>query len=218
MSQQPRKQRKGRENQRWRTRNALLDATRELLTEGIEPTVAEAADAARVSRTTAYRYFRSQEQLLLEASLEGKIIPELDNVSEEIGESTDPYERLDRLIERFEQIVAKHDGEVRTLLRLTLEEPGGRWARRENGPYRPAWLEQVLEVLPEDVDPALRSRLLHGLSICMGPEAHIMLHDIYGLDPSESARACRWAAAAILGAALREAGVESEPEDEKVAP
>jgi hypothetical protein len=45
----------GRTQQKVRTRNALIQAARELLGTGVTPTVEQAADAARVSRTTAYR-------------------------------------------------------------------------------------------------------------------------------------------------------------------
>jgi AcrR family transcriptional regulator len=46
----------GRTHQKARTRAALVAATRELLAEGITPTVEEAAGRAQISRTTAYRY------------------------------------------------------------------------------------------------------------------------------------------------------------------
>ena len=56
--------------QKLRTRAALLDAARSLVADGIEPTIAEVADAAMVSRATAYRYFPTQEALLVEVPLD----------------------------------------------------------------------------------------------------------------------------------------------------
>ena len=56
--------------QKGRTRQALLSAAVQLVTSGARPTVAEVADAASVSRRTAYRYFPTQEQMLVEAALE----------------------------------------------------------------------------------------------------------------------------------------------------
>ena len=50
--------------QKERTREALVSATRELLRQGATPSVEQAADAAGMSRTTAYRYFASQAALL----------------------------------------------------------------------------------------------------------------------------------------------------------
>src|SRR5262245_13023237 len=57
----------GRRDQKARTREALVAATRRLLAGGTTPTVEQAAAEARISRTTAYRYFPSQRVLLLAA-------------------------------------------------------------------------------------------------------------------------------------------------------
>src|SRR5688500_16407209 len=54
-------------HQKERTRTALVDAARELIAEGRSPTVEDAAEAAGISRTTAYRYFKNQAELLGEA-------------------------------------------------------------------------------------------------------------------------------------------------------
>src|SRR5271165_6211507 len=65
----------GRHQQKARTRQALVEATRRLLAEGADPTVEEAAAGARISRTTAYRYFPNQRTLLAAAH------PETDQAS-----------------------------------------------------------------------------------------------------------------------------------------
>jgi AcrR family transcriptional regulator len=57
----------GRIRQKHRTRDALVGAARELVSEGATPTVEMAAERAGVSRTTAYRYFPSQAALLANA-------------------------------------------------------------------------------------------------------------------------------------------------------
>ena len=49
--------RTGRTSQKLRTRDALIAAARQLLAEGVIPTIEEAASEASVGRTTAYRYF-----------------------------------------------------------------------------------------------------------------------------------------------------------------
>jgi AcrR family transcriptional regulator len=55
----------GRVNQKARTRQALVTATRDLLAQGVVPTMEGAAAAASISRTTAYRYFPNVRALLL---------------------------------------------------------------------------------------------------------------------------------------------------------
>ena len=53
--------------QKGRTRAALVEAARDLVAAGQTPTVEAAAQAAAISRTTAYRYFPNQRALLLAA-------------------------------------------------------------------------------------------------------------------------------------------------------
>ena len=60
-----------RERQRGRTRRALIDAADALFAEGRVPTVAEVAERADVGRATAYRYFPTQEALLVETTFLG---------------------------------------------------------------------------------------------------------------------------------------------------
>jgi AcrR family transcriptional regulator len=57
----------GRSSQKQRTRNALVDAARDLIAAGIDPTIEDAAQHASVSRATAYRYFATKRELLIAA-------------------------------------------------------------------------------------------------------------------------------------------------------
>ena len=57
----------GRTQQKRRTRDQLLAAAWTLMEGGDTPRVEEAAEAAGISRTTAYRYFASQAELLAAA-------------------------------------------------------------------------------------------------------------------------------------------------------
>ncbi|MET0826166.1 MAG: TetR family transcriptional regulator, partial [Acidimicrobiales bacterium] len=57
----------GRTGQKQRTRDALVTAARGLVADGRTPTVEETAEAAGISRTTAYRYFSNQRSLLVAA-------------------------------------------------------------------------------------------------------------------------------------------------------
>src|SRR5215218_6024509 len=57
----------GRTRQKQRTRDHLIAAARELISAGDTPSVEEVAEAAGISRPTAYRYFASQAELLAAA-------------------------------------------------------------------------------------------------------------------------------------------------------
>jgi AcrR family transcriptional regulator len=87
----------GRINQKRRTRAAIVAAAAELVRQGKSPTVAEVADAALVSRATAYRYFPSQEYLLAEAALQS-IHGDIDETLSPIESVDDPTLRLDAVV------------------------------------------------------------------------------------------------------------------------
>src|SRR3712207_464264 len=96
----------GRTNQKARTRDALIAAARQLLAEGVTPTVEEAAAEASVGRTTAYRYFPNSRALLAatfpqieERSLLGPDPPE------------DPLARLEIMAENLTRQILEHEPE-----------------------------------------------------------------------------------------------------------
>src|SRR5215212_5339781 len=107
----------GRAAQKSRTRDALVLAARELVASGVSPTVEQAAAAARISRTTAYRYFPTQRALLLAAH------PEV--VAGSCCRRTPPADaaaRLDLVVERFTAMIVDTEAQQRTMLRLSLDE------------------------------------------------------------------------------------------------
>ena len=63
----------GRSLQKQRTRDALVAAARELVAAGETPTIEDAAEAAPISRTSAYRYFGSQAEPLAAAHPEAAV-------------------------------------------------------------------------------------------------------------------------------------------------
>src|SRR5215213_5175626 len=111
----------GRINQKRRTRAAILMAAGELLEQGQRPTVAQVADAALVSRATAYRYFPTQEYLLFEAALE-TTRSDIDRELEENTLPEDPEARLEILIDSLQKRIIDKEAAFRTMLRLSLEQ------------------------------------------------------------------------------------------------
>ena len=59
----------GRVAQRRRTRNAIVAAAKQLISEGVTPSIDDVAAAADVSRRTIYLYFPTVDQLLLDATV-----------------------------------------------------------------------------------------------------------------------------------------------------
>src|SRR5688572_26726368 len=127
----------GRIRQKERTRAAMVLATRELLAEGVTPSVEQAADRAGVSRTTSYRYFPNQRALLLAS------YPELEATSL-LGDDApdDPIERLDRVTASIVKQIVEHEHEVRSALRMSLESPEQPQLLRRGRAL--AWIEDAL--------------------------------------------------------------------------
>jgi AcrR family transcriptional regulator len=121
----------GRVAQRNRTRRAIVDAAKRLMTSGATPSMAEIAAAAEVSRRTMYMYFPTLEQLLIDATLGALSQNTIDPVIAE-SDSKDPVER----VEQLSRAMNRHSGETmhlgRALIRLTVEgdEPQSGGPRR----------------------------------------------------------------------------------------
>ena len=199
-----------RAHQKERTRAALVDAARALLRGGTPPTVAEAAEAARVSRATAYRYFPTHESLLIEV---GNITPATQPVESLVANlpSRDPEARLLALLDCFNPIVFAEEVAMRTALRTYLDT----WlSRRGNGerevPVREGrrmrWLDKVLEPARGRLGESRYRRLRAALALTVSVDALVVMKDVCRIEDEKEARdVLRWAAAALLRAGLAEA-------------
>ncbi|WP_433672891.1 TetR/AcrR family transcriptional regulator [Nocardia sp. CA-136227] len=186
----------GRTNQKSRTRTALVTATRKLLAQGVIPTVEDAAQAAGISRTTAYRYFPNQRALL------AAVRPEIDRETLLPDPApTDPRERLDLVMRECVRINMEWEPELRTSLRLSLDPAEGNLSPLRRGRVI-GWLEHALEPLRithPDID--IR-RLAISIRSATGIESFIWLVDIAALPRPEAAEILCATARALLNEAL----------------
>jgi AcrR family transcriptional regulator len=188
----------GRTRQKARTRDALIRATRTLLAAGVTPTVEQAADAAEVSRTTAYRYFPNQRALLVATFPEiaaTSLLPD--------PPPQDPMARVEAVAEALARQVVEHEPELRAQLRLSLEPEDG---DRPGLPYRTgraiAWIEEALAPLRGRMpEPELR-RLTLAIRSAVGIEALVWLTDVARLSREEAADVMLWSAHALVQSAL----------------
>ena len=198
--------------QKGRTRRALLAAAVELVTAGAQPTVAEVADAADVSRRTAYRYFPTQEQMLVEAALEGVrgIMAQAIEGSDGARSDIENVEaRLDRAVKALQQSAVANEQLLRTMIRLTVSSAPVADASadvpvRRRGYRRIEWIALALAPVKKKLGTRRYERLVSALAMCMGIEALIVLRDLRGLRASEAEEVSRWAAQALLRASLEE--------------
>jgi AcrR family transcriptional regulator len=203
-------QQKGRVNQKRRTRAAIVAAAMKLVEQGKSPTVEEVADAALVSRATAYRYFPTQEYLLFEATLEST----RSDIDRELDENTLPEDaegRLEMLIYTLQERIVDKEAAFRTMLKLSLEQTsdeerhgGGSAPSRLRGGGRVRWIEKALAPVQGRLEESDFRRLVAALSLCMGIEALVVLRDVCVLESSEAEEVLRWAARALLRSSLAE--------------
>jgi AcrR family transcriptional regulator len=170
------------------TRQAIVAAAHDLLKEGSVPTLAEAAKAAGVSRATAYRYFASQDELLLELSLLEENSPtEMARrwSSEHPG---DPAAHLAFLARRMGEWSFEHEAILRSNLRIALES-----ADYERPGHRREWIATGLAPLKERIDPTTFERLSSTLMFFFGLEPLLVLKDLAGLDRDQALDVIEWA-------------------------
>jgi AcrR family transcriptional regulator len=197
----------GRVNQKLRTRDALVNVAAEFIRRGEDFSVADVADRAGVSRPTAYRYFSTPELLRAQATLfaAGRIET---SALDQVAEGSDaPNEKLDALIAGSDEMIAAHETEFRSLLRLSLEARIGDTGSLPRRPqFRREWLALALAELRDDLGGKRFEKLIAALSLMCGIESIIVLHDVLRMKPQQATETKRWAARLLLDAALKEAG------------
>jgi AcrR family transcriptional regulator len=207
-SQAPSFESSGRVNQKRRTRNAVVTAARAILDRGESPTVAQAAEEALVSRTTAYRYFPTQESLLIELSLTSHVA-EIDELLARPLDGSNPEDRLLELADAFNRFVSANEVLYRTAQRhymdtwLAAERVGAGHDHQLREGRRRQWISATLAPLRDSMSDADLQRLQAALCLVMGGEAFTVLRDVCQLDPDQAVAVAHWAAEAILTAGIR---------------
>lgn len=185
-------------NQKRRTRGELLRAARELAEGGRQPSVAEVADHAGISRATAYRYFSAPEEMIREAVLDAVansifVEPTLPRAGvEAVGG------QLQLLVGRIFDMVSENETMFRALLASTVIGD----SKVKRGARRIGWLTETLEPLRPHLSPTDFQRLVYGLSLLTGIETLVVLKDVCGLAEHEARETTLWAAKTMLAGFL----------------
>ena len=187
----------GRTRQKLQTRDALIDATRQLIAEGLTPTVEDAAAQAGISRTTAYRYFSNQRAILIAAH------PEIERKSLlGANASRDPAERVGAVLDEFFRITLETEPQLRMALRLSLDRgpaPNDNSLRRGRAV---GWIEDALAPLLGKLSKQEIRRLALGIRSAAGIEALVWLTDVGRLSRAQAVEIMRSSALALLCVAV----------------
>ncbi len=195
---------------RARTRKLLLDTAMGLMQAGRIPSVTDVAEAAEVSRATAYRYFPTQAALV-QAAVDEALGPILSWRSD----SPDAEARVEELLAFAYPRIDEYEATLRAALLQAMDQ----WSRRRAGTLgdeapifrgnRRELLGNALAPLKPRLDAAGFERLRRALSLLFGTEAVVVLKDIWGLDGAAAQDVALWSAHALVRAALAEAEVET---------
>ncbi|MDZ7601137.1 MAG: helix-turn-helix domain-containing protein, partial [Hoeflea sp.] len=176
---------------------------------GLTPSVSEVAEAAEVSRATAYRYFPS-EVALVHAVVDEALGPILTWK----GKSLDAEARVLDLFEKSLPRIAEFEATFKAALRLSLDQ----WARAQGGTlgeeprftrgHRMDLLGDALAPLRGKLPDESFDRLAQALSLIFGIEVYTVLKDIWRLSSDQSSEVAKWAACALVRAAVAEAGLQ----------
>ena len=191
----------GRINQKRRTRERILQAAAELIREGKNISVSDAADIAGISRMTAYRYYPTVDALIANAALWAVAAREQEEFEQGFPNDISLGEKIDALIVQSDQITNAHRNEFRHMLRMSLEGEDNSKLRLR---HRYFTLQKALADKSTGLSQTKIDKLRFGLSLAMGIEAQVVLRDICELDDAQALRVKRWVAQALLAAALNE--------------
>lgn len=196
----------GRNSASARTRSLMLKTAIDLMQRGETPSVSQAAEAAGVSRATAYRYFPSQAALVQAVVDEG-----LGPILSWDSALADAEERVDDLLRSSSRRIVEFESTFKAALKLSLEQ----WARDRAGTlgeeppfkrgHRVDLLQKAIEPLRQRLTKTQFSRLAKALSLTYGLEVLLVLKDIWGLEQKEVQDVARWAARSLVKVALLEA-------------
>lgn len=171
-----------------------MAAARDLVAAGVTPTIEDAAAAASIARSTAYRYFPNKRALLFAAHPEtaaSSMLPD--------DPPQDPAGRLDAVVCNFSAMILDTEAQQRTMLRLSLDAD---LAEREALPLRQgravAWIAEALDCLDGGLSDDELHQLVLSIRATIGIEAIVWLVDVAGLSRDDAVALTRWSAQALL--------------------
>lgn len=190
---------------RVRMRKVLLTTAMQMMADGITPSLTELAEAAEVSRATAYRYFPTQSDLIA-AVVDESLGPILSWESP----SKDAAARIDELITYAYPRLEQFEVQLRAAIQISLQQGAQERASKLKNEHplvrghRVELLKHAIAPLRESVSDRLFLKTTRALSMIYGTEVFLVLKDIWHLEIDEIIDIVRWTASAIMKHAVDE--------------
>jgi AcrR family transcriptional regulator len=188
----------GRVNQKARTRQAIIEACRELMRQNRVVTMPEVARAALVSEATAYRYFADLASLLSESFVDEW--PSPSEALAQVAASDDPVERVAFAARFLLEGVAERQIAVRAMISATVARPQLAAAARPG--LRFGFIDYALAPFIDALaaaDPGQPAQIQRDLAVVVSAEALFCLTDLCGLSVEDA-----------IGSAVRTASTLTE--------
>ena len=167
-----------RTNQKNRTREALLSAARDLMSEGETVTLAKVAERARTGRATVYRYFSDPTVLSLDATLDVEVMP----TAELLDGLEDVRARVHAVARYYLDFSRTHEAFFRQFLAESLKASLKTDTTNLRGARRVAAFDEALEPVRASVTGKDYDDLVKRLAMTTGMEQFIILEDILRVD------------------------------------
>jgi AcrR family transcriptional regulator len=192
-----------RANQRYRARKDLIAAAARLMKDGRKPNLEEVAEAAYVSRATAYRYFPNIDALLSEALVD-ITVPDGETLFAH-DPSADPELRVDRAEAAMHRAVFDNEAAIRLMLSAALARAStadDSLPLRQN--RRTPLIASALAPARKRFSKSTYDRLVAALAMIFGSESMVVFRDVLRLDEKAARAVKSWAVRALVRAALDE--------------
>ena len=167
-----------RNNQKNRTREALLAAARELMSEGENVTLAKVAERARTGRATVYRYFSDPGVLALDATLDLEVTP----TSKLLEGLDDVRSRVHAVARYYLDFSREHEAYFRQFLAESLKASLQEGTVKMRGARRVPAFSEALSPVRGSLKPQDFEDLTLRLAMTTGMEQFIILEDILRVD------------------------------------
>lgn len=186
----------------------MLRAAAELISEGAQPSIPDAAERALVSVATAYRYFSSAEDLWWEATQQAveseAVVDDACQRSEAAG--PDPQARLQALTRSLGFRMLDDQMPYRRFVKNAIDQSLDPKRQDGDGPVRHGrritMIDVVVAPLRATLPAADVDRIAHALGMVVGAEVVISLIDALRLDVNDAKQtlldANRWLLAGAL--------------------